>query len=257
MPFPFPGMNPYLENPELWAEVHHWLITGIAESLVSQLRPKYRVAVEKRVYQTMDDQSLLVGIPDVTVAASLPDLGSRNIAIASPPVQPIAVDLPMPEEVRETYLEVREVGTGEVITTLEVLSPKNKRPGEGRTAYESKRRRILTSLTHLVEVDLLRAGTAMRMINVPVQSHYRILVSRSDRRPHADLYAFNLPDPIPAFPLPLQPTDPEPLIHLQSILQDIYDRAGFDLAIDYNQTPTPPLTPDEINWITPYLPTPS
>ncbi|MEQ8961940.1 MAG: DUF4058 family protein, partial [Coleofasciculus sp. C2-GNP5-27] len=33
MPSPFPGMNPYLENPELWPEVHHWLITAIAESL--------------------------------------------------------------------------------------------------------------------------------------------------------------------------------------------------------------------------------
>ncbi|MGA9382516.1 MAG: DUF4058 family protein [Phormidium sp.] len=33
MPSPFPGMNPYLENPQLWSEVHHRLITAIANSI--------------------------------------------------------------------------------------------------------------------------------------------------------------------------------------------------------------------------------
>lgn len=33
MPSPFPGMNPYLENPELWSEVHSRLIVAIADDL--------------------------------------------------------------------------------------------------------------------------------------------------------------------------------------------------------------------------------
>jgi hypothetical protein len=153
----------------------------------------------------------------------------------------------MPEEVRESYLEVREVGTGEVITTIEVLSPKNKRAGEGRNAYETKRR-ILGSLTHLVEIDLLRTGTPMAVLDAAITSQYRILVSRSDRRPRADLYAFNLPDPIPSFPLPLKLQDVEPVVDLQRILQDIYDRAGFDLAINYDCPAVPPLTPEYLAW---------
>jgi hypothetical protein len=250
MTFPFPGMNPYLENPEIWAEVHHWLITGIAELLVDQLRPKYRVAVEKRIYQSIDDQSLLVGIPDVLVANNLSV--PSQVAVATPATQPLTVDLPMPEEVRESYLEVREVGTGAVITTLEVLSPKNKRTGEGRVACE--RQRILASRTHLVEIDLLRAGTPMAVLHLPTQTQYRIIVSRSDCRPRADLYAFNLPDPIPAFTLPLRSGDTEPLVPLQDILQNIYDRAGFDLAVDYSRSPIPPLTQAEKDWIQPLLP---
>ncbi|HBL10818.1 MAG TPA: hypothetical protein DD379_05330, partial [Cyanobacteria bacterium UBA11162] len=67
MPSPFPGMNPYLEHPELWAGVHHWLIIAMAELLVPQLRPKYRVAVEVRIYESIGDKSLLVGIPDLTI----------------------------------------------------------------------------------------------------------------------------------------------------------------------------------------------
>ncbi|WP_333183613.1 DUF4058 family protein [Microcoleus sp. B3-D7] len=46
----FPGMNPYLENPTLWSEVHSWLIIELARSLNPSLIPKYRAAVEKRVY---------------------------------------------------------------------------------------------------------------------------------------------------------------------------------------------------------------
>ncbi len=43
-------MNPYLENPELWTEVHHRLITAIAIAIAPPLHPKYRVAIEKRTY---------------------------------------------------------------------------------------------------------------------------------------------------------------------------------------------------------------
>lgn len=47
MPSPFPGIDPYLENPELWPEVHHRLITAIADAIGPSIRPKYRVAIEK------------------------------------------------------------------------------------------------------------------------------------------------------------------------------------------------------------------
>jgi hypothetical protein len=51
MPNPFPGMNPYLESPDFWSEVHSRLIVTIADALVPQLLPKYRVAIAKRLYE--------------------------------------------------------------------------------------------------------------------------------------------------------------------------------------------------------------
>ena len=117
----------------------------------------------------------------------------------------------MPEEIKETYLEIRQIGTGKVVTVIEVLSPKNKRPGPGRDQYNAKRSKVLESLSHLVEIDLLRNGEPLPMSG-GIQSTYRILISRASSRPEAELYPFNLREPIPIFPLPLQSGDAEPAI---------------------------------------------
>ncbi len=251
-------MDPYLEHPEIWPGVHLLLIAAIAESLAPQLRPKYSVSVEVRMYETSGEQSLLVGIPDVSVQREVrdSDLEMSNVAVAEPPAQPIKVTVPVPETVRQGYLEIREVTTKEVVTVIELLSPVNKRPGKGRQSYESKRERILGSFTHLVEIDLLRAWQPMPMFVNGIQSHYRILVSRGDCRPTADLYGFNLRQAIPSFPLPLrsrsvsegESSDSEPIIDLQALLNGIYDRAAYDLKVDYTTEPVPPLLETEAAW---------
>ena len=51
MPSPFPGMDPYLEHPALWPDVHHGLIEALRNALAPLLRPRYRIAVEERVYE--------------------------------------------------------------------------------------------------------------------------------------------------------------------------------------------------------------
>jgi hypothetical protein len=43
---PFPGMNPYLEQSELWHQVHNRLIVAIADNLTPRIVPKYRVSID-------------------------------------------------------------------------------------------------------------------------------------------------------------------------------------------------------------------
>jgi Protein of unknown function (DUF4058) len=246
MPSPFPGMDPYLENPDLWPEVHHRLISAIAIAIAPTLRPKYRVAIEKRTYLSDPDETIEVGIPDIAVLTQTTD---RTTATATLPVpDSITVTLPIPHEMREGYLEIREVATGRVITVLEVLSPTNKRPGKGQDAYEEKRRNVLSSPTHLVEIDLLRSGTPPQTIGLKQQSHYRILVGRKEHRPQAQLYAFNIQQPIPCFSLPLAVNDLEPIVDLNTLLNQIYDQASFDLTLDYASEPNPPLKGSDRTW---------
>lgn len=156
--------------------------------------------------------------------------------------------VPLPEEVRESYLEIRERQTGTVVTTLEILSPKHKRSRDGRDAYLWKRQRVLASLTHLVEIDLLRSGTPMPIQGAVQKTDYRILISRGDRRPIAQLYPFNLQESIPVFQLPLKAGDMEPLVDLNTILDGVYERAGFDLRVDYTQPPQPALSQEDATW---------
>lgn len=250
MASPFPGMNPYLENPLFWSEIHNLLIAAIFRKLNPQLRPKYKVAIEKRVYQTTNEDSLLVGVADVAVQSTqktpLPQLAS--IAVASPSVEAVTVDVTMPETVKETFLEVRDVATQEVVTVIEIISPKNKRPGEGRNAYVKKRLQVLGSCTNLVEIDLLRDGKPQQLQN-NLQTDYRILVSRAYLRPKADLYAFNLQNSIPSYPLPLREGDTEPLLDIQTLINELYDEGNYDLVIDYTQGPVPPLSQENAAWV--------
>ncbi|MBV9390186.1 MAG: DUF4058 family protein [Chroococcidiopsidaceae cyanobacterium CP_BM_ER_R8_30] len=244
---PFPGMNPYLEQPELWHQVHNRLIVVIADILTPQIAPKYRVSIEERVYTSVDD-ALMVGIADVAVANRSTTTGKGATLTAPKLAEPSKVRVPMPERVIERYLEVKSTQTKEVISVIELLSPKNKRSKEGRAAYENKRQKIFGSSTNLIEIDLLRLGEAMPIVGM-INRGYHILVSRSYSRPDADLYTFALQDPIPVFPVPLGEGEPEPVVDLQRLLNEVYERARFDLAIDYSQPLKPAPPPKEETWV--------
>ncbi|MBR8835661.1 MAG: DUF4058 family protein [Stigonema ocellatum SAG 48.90 = DSM 106950] len=246
---PFPGMNPYLQQPQLWHQVHNRLIVAIADELTLQIAPRYLVAIEERVYTSVSD-ALLVGIADVAISRR--NDPTRTTITAPRLAEPTKVCVPMPEEVTERFLEVRSTQTGAVISVIEVLSPKNKRSKEGREAYESKRQKILGSRTSLIEIDLLRGGEPMPVLG-EIGKGYCILVNRGYRRPEADLYTFGLKDPIPAFSVPLNQGEPEPIVDLQKLLNEVYERARFDLAIDYSQPVQLSLSPQEKAWVTEIL----
>ncbi len=247
MPSPFPGMNPYLQHPDLWPDVHNRLIASIGDHLVPILRPRYYVALEERTYLDQPTDLVFVGRPDVALVSSGKG-GSEASPKPGKPVKAIEVATPMADQRRETYLEVRTVGEGDVVTVVELLSPSNKRPGAGRRLYMEKRLLVLATQTNLVEIDLLRAGERMPTLGPAVDSDYRILISRGPGRPRADLVPFGVRDPIPSFSLPLRPGEAEPLVELGPLVTALHDRAGYDLRIDYRRPPEPPLEGPDASW---------
>jgi hypothetical protein len=247
MPNPFPGMNPYLEQPDFWSDFHNQLVAALARALVPRLLPKYRVVTDKWVYTVTDTMTLALGRPDVSIQQRKLD-ESSVATVVQRPVQPVPVRVPMPLEIQQAYLEVKDAATQEVVTVVEVLSPANK-TGEGRSQYQAKRERILGGLTNLVEIDLLRAGPPFLLEIDAIQSHYRILVSRSQSRPMADLYPFNLTDPIPPFPLPLRAEDGEVLVDTQALLEVLYEQLGYDYFIDYQSPPPSPWVMSDIQSV--------
>lgn len=250
MPTPFPGMDPYLERRGLWEEVHTGLIAAIQQFLAPLVRPHYRVAVERRAYLAVLSPDGLIGKPDVLVVSSDAEAAPAAPDRATVAMTPQVAELPMVEEVIERYLEIQEVATGDVVTVIEILSYSNKATRQGREQYERKRLAVLASMTSLVEIDLLRAGDPlpMRISNNGSLGDYRIVVSRSRSRPRADVYIFGVRDPIPNVPIPLQADEGEPVLALNQIVHDLYDRAGYDLAVDYGQPPVPLLSGEDAQW---------
>jgi len=165
MPSPFPGMDPYLEG-HLWQDVHHRLATEISRRLTPLLRPRY---VARLAVYVIEDESpeAEIGIlyPDVEVLASTraPSPSPLPDGKPAPPASatfspPLTIPLLTPVAVRLVEVEIRDTTRSQLVTSIEILSPVNKR-GRGLEKYRQKRQRLQQSAVHLLEIDLLRRGT--------------------------------------------------------------------------------------------------
>ena len=86
--------------------------------------------------------------------------------------EPIVATTWFEEEIHEAFLKIIDRESRDVVTVIEILSPTNKVPGSpGRESFEEKRREVMHSPSHWVEIDLLR-GT--RMVPVPEESSARM-----------------------------------------------------------------------------------
>lgn len=256
MPSPFPGMDPYLEDAALWPDVHHEMISVTREMLNAQLRPKYHVRIEERVYISDEhDPGRRLIVPDLRVR-DVP--GQENELLSSAPAdaavgvevaEPVVVTTLLDEEVRDAFLEVIDTDLRQVVTVIEILSPANKCPGSrGRQAYLQKRQDVLNSPSHLVEIDLLRDGEALPAREVLPSHHYIVHVSSASQRPRGTVWPILLQQRLPTIAIPLRDGDPDSPLDLRQVLDTVYERAAYDLQIDYRNDPNPPLTGDDAAW---------
>jgi hypothetical protein len=250
MPSPFPGMNPYLEAPHIWRDVHNNLATAIQHQLAPRLRPRYVAILEPYVTY----QEILIAQPH----GMLPDAGviekrERKLreaaALIAPP--PLVVETAVEFELELFSIEIRTVAEGALVTSIEILSPVNKRRGhEAFEAYQHKRHVLLRSLANLLEIDLLRAGERWALPTELPDAPYFIFLSRAARRSRVEVWPLRLQEPIPIVPVPLRDPDPDVPLDLGKAIREIYDAASYDLRIDYHQPPPPPeLSAADSVWV--------
>ncbi len=244
-PSPFPGMDPYLEAPALWSSVHTRLIVGMSDAIAAALPAGYAVDIEQRVYLTAPgDLDRISMEPDVFV------MREATARYRTGPVTPPTLVEP-PEsdpEIRDRFLQIRDSRTRDVITVIELLSPFNKRPGaQGYDAFQEKRRRVMASRTHWLEIDLLRKGE--RPSEVTGRADFYALLKRGNRLRPYEVWFFNLRDSLPTVAVPLRSPEEDLALDLQAILSDMYRRARYGESLDYTAAPPPPpLTPDDAAW---------
>lgn len=248
MQSPFPGMDPYLETPAFWPDVHHRLMFAICDQVQPLLSPRYTAVLTPYIaYEVVDIAATRTVVPDVGVFER--DDGPHQQTATAIAAAPLTGLLEIPT--RYHRIELRTVGDETLVTVIELLSPANKRPGvDAADAYERKRRDVLQSAVHLLELDLLRGGRRPALVTPLPSNPYFIILSRVENRPHVEIWPLALREAIPVVPVPLREGDADVPLDLTSALQRIYASARYDLRIDYRaDPPAPALPPDDAAWL--------
>lgn len=251
---PFPGMDPYLEDPTIWPGFHH----GFAEEIRAQLNqiigPRYYADVE--VHTVLEEVGVLTShhiYADAAVLEAEPTLLTGQSAVVVT-AAPLVRDLPEIEQHKLRTVQVKRTDTHQLVTAIEILSPYNKR-GDGLELYRVKRWRLIRSEVHLVELDMLRGGTrpGQEVQQPPIDTDYIILVNRGNpvgERRRSEIWPVALSEPLPACPIPLLPPDPDAVLALAEVMQQVYKRAAYARRLDYTQpVPPPPLRPAMEKWL--------
>jgi hypothetical protein len=264
MPSPFPGMDPYLEG-YLWADVHHRLADEIASQLALYLSPRYVARVETRFVADVSGGSRRILYPDVdvTIVHEVQEVKTAYEAQVktTPPATPPSFVLTMTTypQIELASVAIRDARHNRLVTSIEVLSPVNKR-GKGFVEYQQKRSHVIQALAHLLEIDLLRHGRCpVPLHRLPddfpdekrqllKEAAYFVFLTRAAYYDEVETWPLRLRDVLPAVPVPLDEPDPDIVLDLGAALRTIYEKAAYDLSIDYSQPPEPPLAGDDAEW---------
>lgn len=247
MASPFPGMDPFLEDPAFWSDFHSTFINYWREAVADALPDHYEANLGERVYLVETD-------PDARKQI-LPDVGIEQVPFAPrsaraggvATLEPVTVPLEILDGPREAYIEILHRPDRELVTVLELLSPSNKE-APGRIEYLAKRRALLYQKVNLVELDLLRGGRRMPMAASLPPGDYYYLVARSEESPDAQVFAWTVRDPLARLPVPLRDPDPDIVFDLAAVFKTTYERARFARRINYKGPLPTCLREEEKAW---------
>jgi Protein of unknown function (DUF4058) len=254
MPSPFPGMNPYLEQVDVWHDFHERLLPHLAEVIGSQLAAHYIVKIDEHVYihEPSAEQRGLIGRGDVLVSSRRTGAQRGPATATAEESAPAQVLLPAVDVEGQSFLEIRDCRDRRLVTVIELLSPTNKAAGPDREQYLGKRGQLLSSSAHFVEIDLLRGGPRMPFGTPEPSCAYYVLVSRMEGRPNAGIWPIGLRDSLPVVRIPVRAPDADAQLDLQSALHHVYDAARYENYI-YEGTPEPELSEEDALWARQYL----
>jgi len=236
----YPGMNPYLEAPFYWQSFHNELIFCIHEDLAAKLPSGYKSSVEQRLAIVPEDNYIRA---DISVTGHpVPASTAAGGAAVAERGAPTGIAGALSSELFEWFIEIRTVGKNRrVVAIIEVLSPSNKAAGTaGNREYRLKQKDLLCSDTHLLEIELLRAGAhtvAAPLQRLPPRDHWDYVVSlyRAPDRQHFPYWLIRLSDPLPEVQVPLIEPDHDVILDLQAAFDHAFRSGRYADDIDYSE----------------------
>lgn len=250
MPSPFPGMDPYLEQPSGWSSVHLSLIVAIQADLNRVLPAGYVARIDEYVWvrDTDDPDDRFLARPDVFVPEPRKGVNGTATLARTSAAPTTRGAFSNNRKRRQRYLQIATARGRKVLTAIEILSPSNKNAGEDRDAYRQKRRGYLAAV-NFVEIDLLRDGNRFPAGRpVPPPSDYRVFSCRRDEFPATETWAINVRDELPLIPIPITHEVPPVSLDLRSALDRVYLEGRYAEELDYSLPPVPPLRSLDAEW---------
>lgn len=250
MSSPFPGMDPFLEDPAYWLDFHATFINYWREAIAEALPPNYEATLGERVYLVEHEPAeRKLGFPDIAVSEG-PSFSAGMAASTSSvaTLEPVTIPLTILEGPRETYIEILHQPDRALVATLELLSPANKEQ-PGRTEYLAKRRALIYQDVHLVELHLLLSGRRLPMDKPLPPADYYYFLSRAGQRPDCQVYRWGLRQSLPTLPVALRPPDADIHIDLGAVFATAYDRGRFGRRINYQRPLSISIREEDRKWI--------
>lgn len=259
MPSPFPGMDPYLEDPDLWPEFHDRFASDLSAALNARLPPHYfaRLGAREEISIYGDDEKVIV--PDVAIHRTPRAGESGGVAIEEATETGTFFDVEIFVRAKTNFIEIVNSKQDTVVTVIEILSPVNK-TGTGRDAFAARRQQILDSSSSYVEIDLLRRGDRSwpkplmqdALERLEPRPDYLVTISRAWKRMHGfvvTLRPISLQKPLPAVPIPLGYEVPDVRIDLQAVFHTTYDSGPYRRgAVHYDRPPVVAVAPEQALW---------
>lgn len=258
MPSPFPGMDPWLENPGHFPDFHSRFLSSLSAAMNAVLPPPFFAALSTRIYAEESDRNVEPDI-DVLVPAngSASSGGTATLTRLERDLLVVSEEQPSADDdITERFIEIRTTeGSNRLVTAIELLSLSNKLAGStGRTLYLAKQGEFFASGVHLVEIDLLRGGTHTTRANLRLLRQqaprfaYHVAITRGDSVLPTRAAAIELEQRLPTIPIPLTPEVPAVGVELQPVFDRAYDESLFARRVKYDLPPDPPLSPEQQAW---------
>jgi len=173
-------------------------------------------------------------LPDVNVTTpEVPAEAASAVVVAAP--APVRLRVPLDVPTRLVSLHLRQRETQRLVAVIELLSPVNKRRGKGRDEFLEKRRALLISPVHVIEIDLLRSYPRMPFDDPLPPTHYLVMVCNASERPDSSVWLMSVRQPLPTVLIPLLAPDPPVPLDIGQALRTAYERARYDLRVDYRR----------------------
>jgi len=221
MPSPFPGMDPYLEDENLWPLFQHQLVANLYQIILPGLVDRYRARIQQRVYVT--EEPLFTSV--------------------------------IRQERHEEYIEIRQRTDGRLVTLVDIASPINKTLPQGRAAYHETRRVARAQNASAVEIDLCLQGQPLLDFSrdgLP-EWDYAVTVTRCTQPERFEIYTSTLPKRLPRFKVPLAADDRDTVLDLQATFTRAFDHGNFSARIDYTCDPSARISDAHKAWVTDWL----